>query len=166
MLAAAAALLIGGEALHGSARAEADAGRATPKWCEPAGKQTVAVALARHAVGLAGIKLRLDYPRERVGIPGMNDDAAVKERVRGMPPSVLSVPNDEDGDLVVSMVSASTIDPGRLFTVEFDRCAATSAPAIGDFHCEVEQASDEHAKLVDGAVCSVTLVNDKGGHDE
>jgi hypothetical protein len=129
-----------------------------PLRCEPAGTQVVSVALA-----LVGVKVRLDYPERAVGIPGTADGVEVKARVRDMPSGVLGVPNDEEGHLIVAMVATVPIPSGRILTVELDRCAGAPAPAVERFGCTVEEASDETARLVDGARCTVTLVNDKEG---
>jgi hypothetical protein len=135
-----------------------------PRFCEPAGTRTVAVDFAAPAkIALAGLKIRLDYPTGVVSIPGFMDDNDVKGRVRNLPAGALGVPNDEDGDLIVGLVSTTAIPPGRLLTVEFDRCGGARAPAAKQFRCQVQEASTEQAKLVDGVICAVTFLEDRGG---
>lgn len=142
----------------GAGRAHADLKR-----CAPAGIQAVRVRYAPPAkTAVAGVKVRLDYVRDAVTIPGMMDDADVKRRVTTVPAGVLSVPNDEDSDLIVGMVSTTSIPAGPLFTVDFDRCEGATI-TLEQFHCTIEEASDEHAKLVDGATCAVELIDQKEG---
>lgn len=130
--------------------------------CEPTGIRTIAVELvAPPETPLAGVKVRLDYPRESVDLPGSMDDEYVRGRVGGIPPQVLSVPNDEDGNLIVGLVSTAVIPPGRIFTVAFDRCKGAPGPDAKGFRCTIEEASNEQAKLITGATCTVTVLGDK-----
>lgn len=139
------------------------AAAATPR-CEPSGTLTVSVTLTPPAATpLAGVKVRLDYPAEAVAIPGAADADEVKARVRDMPSAALAVPNDEDDHLIVAMVATTPIPAGRIFTVELDRCAGSAVPKTAQFGCAVQEASDEQAKLVDGARCAVSPANDKEG---
>jgi hypothetical protein len=126
--------------------------------CEPAGKLTVVVALTPPATGgVAGVKIRLDYPEAAVAIPGHVDDADVKARVTDMPTGVLGVPNDEDDALVVALVSTSALPKGPVFTVALDACRGAKPAGPDGFRCTVEQASNEQGQMVDGARCTVTL---------
>lgn len=130
--------------------------------CEPTGIRTIAVELvAPPKTSLAGVKVRLDYPTEHLNLPGVMDDEYVRGRVGGVPPQVLSVPNDEDGDLIVGLVSTAAIPPGRIFTVAFDRCKGAPAPKANQFRCTIQEASNEEAQLVGGASCVVTILGDK-----
>lgn len=125
--------------------------------CEPAGRRTVVVALTPPSGGVAGVKIRLDYPEDAVAIPGHVDDADVKARVTDMPNGVLGVPNDEDDALVVALVSTSALPKGPVFTVALDACRGAKPAGPEGFRCTVEQASNEEGQLVDGARCTVTL---------
>jgi hypothetical protein len=126
--------------------------------CEPAGRTTAVIALSPPAgVGLAGVKLRLDYPAEQVAIPGRGDDADVKGRVSGTPSGVLAQPNDEESHLIVALVSTATLPQGPVITVDFDACRGAEPATVARFTCTVEQASNEEGQLVDGARCTVTL---------
>jgi len=140
----------------------ADAGAAAK--CEPAGRRTVVVALTPPAgVGLAGVKVRLDYPEQQVALPGRVDDADVKARVTDMPAGALGQPNDEDDALVVALVSASPLPSGPIFTVAFDACRGAEVAGVERFRCTIEQASNEQGQLVSGAGCRVTLRKDTEG---
>lgn len=132
--------------------------------CEPGGRRTVVVTLAPPASsGVAGVKIRLDYPEDAVAIPGRADDADVKARVADMPTGVLGVPNDEDGALVVALVSTSALPKGPVFAVAFDVCRGGKPAGPEGFRCTVEQASNEQGQLVDGARCTVTLRDAREG---
>ena len=132
--------------------------------CEPAGRTTVTIALVPPAgIGLAGLKVRLDYPEGEVAVPGRGDDADVKGRVAGVPGGVMAQPNDEDDALIVALVATSPIPEGPIFTVTFDSCRGAARTGAARFACAVEQASDEQGRLVSGGVCRVTIRNDKEG---
>jgi hypothetical protein len=126
--------------------------------CRDMGTLTVSVELVPPAgVGLTGVKVILDYPEDELKIPGFQNDARVKERVHLVPQGFMSVPNDTDTELILAVAGTHALPTGTLFTAEFDRCNKNGVISAKDFHCKVDQASDEHAKLVDGATCSVEL---------
>ena len=126
--------------------------------CEPAGDVTATVELVPPAgIGLAGVKVRLDYPEQRVAVRGHGDDAEVKARVAVLPGGVLAQANDEDDALIVALVSTSPIPRGPVATITFDVCRGAAPASAADLACVVEQASDEQGTLVSGATCRVTL---------
>lgn len=132
--------------------------------CEPAGRIIVVVALVPPAgIGLAGVKVRLDYPEGEVAVPGRGDDVDVKARLDGVPGGVLAQPNDEDDAVIVALVATSPLPEGPIFTIAFDACRGAATAGAGRFACAVEQASDEQGRLVSGAACRVTIRNDKEG---
>jgi hypothetical protein len=132
--------------------------------CEPAGRRIVVVSLTPPASsGVAGVKIRLDYPEDAVAIPGHVDDTDVKTRVTDMPSGVLGVPNDEDDALVVALVSTTPLPAGPVFTVALDACRGARPAAADRFRCAVEQASNENGELVDGARCTITLRDAREG---
>jgi len=129
--------------------------------CKDAGTLAVSVELKPPAdVGLAGVKVILDYPEDELKIPGFQNDAKVKERVHLVPQGFMFAPNDTDTELILAVAGTHALPAGTLFTVEFNRCTRDASIRAADFHCKVDQASDEHAKSVDGATCSVNI-NDK-----
>jgi hypothetical protein len=141
------------------------AGHTAPtKRCDPAGTQTVDVALTPPAgITLAGVKVRFDYPEQAVMLAGRGDDADVKARVTAMPSGALGVPNDEDDALLVALVSTAPLPSGRIFTVAFETCRGSKAVEASGYRCTVAEASDEQGRLVSGATCKVMLRNDMEG---
>jgi hypothetical protein len=130
--------------------------------CEPVGRTTATIELVPPAgVGLAGVKVRLEYPEQQVAMPGRGDDAEVRGRVGGMPGGVMGQPNDEDDALIIALVSTSPIPKGPIVTVAFDSCRGAARVDAERFACAIEQASDEQGRLVSGAMCRVTIRNDE-----
>jgi hypothetical protein len=69
----------------------------------------------------------------------------------------VSQPNDLDYALLESIVKATALTPGRLFTIQLEDCACAAAPTAGDFACTVTDASDPDGVTVDGVTCAVTV---------
>lgn len=131
--------------------------------CEPAGTVRVTVDLAPPSdKTIAGVKVDLDYPEDRVKIPGFGDALDVKTRVSGFPEGFLGAPNDLDDDVIVALAGTTGLPRGAIFTVEFDRCKGGPTPTSKDFRCKVEQASTDTGVLVEGTACSVRVL--EGSH--
>ncbi|HUI24589.1 MAG TPA: hypothetical protein VL403_00790 [Candidatus Kryptonia bacterium] len=108
---------------------------------------------------VAGLTVFLRYPDGVVRIPGMANDDQVQNSITDLPDGAFSTPNDLDYALrlVIFTTDQSSLQPGLLFTVQFDRCQGAAAPTAADFHCTVESAADADGKSVDGTTCSVTV---------
>jgi len=109
---------------------------------------------------VAGVRARLYYPSAKVQIPGGGDEPSVRERITGLPEGFLSVVNDEDGTLTVSIVGTHALPQGPLFGVELDRCKGAPRPVRGELACRVEDAASESGVKVEGATCSVAPVEE------
>ena len=131
--------------------------------CNPGGTTTVAVALKAPAEQhLAGVRVTLDYPEKAVRIPGFENRPEVQRRISKIPPGFFIAPNDTDKELIVSLAGTTALPEGTIFAVEFDHCAGAPVTAR-EFHCTVDQASNEQAHLVDGATCAATIAHDTTG---
>jgi hypothetical protein len=129
-----------------------------PVFCDAAGSGTVttAVTLALETTALVGsAELRLAYLPDRVRLPGVQDDAAVRARVEDLTGGELfgkGSPNnqDGDGDREPDRVRFTVVAPdgvsGAILRVTFDRCAGADPTAATDFACTFLRA----AKDVDG----------------
>jgi hypothetical protein len=127
--------------------------------CEPAGAARVTVDLAPPSdKTIAGVKIDLDYPDDRLKIPGFGDAPDVKLRVTGFPEGFFGAPNDLDDDLIVALAGTAALPRGAIFTVEFDRCKGGPMPTPKDFRCKVEEASTDTGVLVEGTTCSVRVL--------
>lgn len=127
--------------------------------CAAVGKARAVVTLRQPESGdIAGVSLVVDYPKDRVAIPGEREDDSVKKRVRDLPTGFLSAVNDGDGEIRVSLASGSeTFVPNAHFSIEFDRCDGGGAVAASDFRCKVESASLSCGSAIDDVTCIVSL---------
>ena len=116
-----------------------------------AGSPTASVLL----VLPAGVTLFLDYPDAKVAIAGTG--GGVSASITNLPAGVLNAPNDLEYGLLDVMVTTSSINAGRLFTVAFQSCQAAPAIQAADFTCRVKDASDSFGLPVDGVTCTVTV---------
>ena len=93
----------------------------------------------------------LDYPETQVRIPGTGGSADVLGRVT-ITPSGLPTVDDRDYEVQVSLVALAPVDPGVFFSVEFDDCAAVSAPTLDEFACVVRSASNDQSMDINSLV--------------
>lgn len=110
-------------------------------------------------IDVIGIQTFLRYADGVAGIPGRSGDARIFDRLSEIPDNVVLQPNDLDYGLIMVSYSydGSTIVPGRLFTVTFDRCREARPPAASDFRCLVVAAGDAGGENVSGVTCTATL---------
>ncbi len=131
------------------------------KSCTPlvGSTRTFSVGFAPPAgVQLAAIQVLLDYPEDRVVIPGTGNDTSVTNSITHVPFSRISSPNDLDYALIEAVAGASALTPGRIFTVTFDDCDGATAPVAGDFTCTVVDTSDTGGNTVDPATVSCSVI--------
>lgn len=109
-------------------------------------------------VELTAMTIFLRYPDGVVRIPGLGNDALVQSRMLDVTAGVSLTPNDLDYALRLVGFSPdlSPIAPGRLVTVQFDRCAGATTPALDDFTCAVEDAADLNLDPVAGVTCQLS----------
>ena len=122
-----------------------------------AGSPTASVLLVLPAgvTSVSGVTLFLDYPDAKVAIAGTG--GGVSASITNLPAGVLNAPNDLEYGLLDVMVTTSSINAGRLFTVAFQSCQAAPAIQAADFTCRVKDASDSFGLPVDGVTCTVTV---------
>jgi hypothetical protein len=105
---------------------------------------------ANQVVG--GLVIALDYPETQVRIP--NQD--LLDRVTVVPSGLPTI-IDREYEVQVSVVSFGPIDPGDFYSVQFDDCAAVTAPTLDEFACLVRSASDDvGGDITNDVHCTVT----------
>jgi len=111
--------------------------------CAAAGTtRSVSVRFSKPAnVTIGGLVIALDYPETQVRIPGTGGDAQVTSHVSVVPSGLITI-DDRDYEVQVS-VTATPIDPGDFFHVQFDDCDAVTAPTLDEFACIVRSASND-----------------------
>jgi hypothetical protein len=108
-------------------------------------------------IKVQGLTLTVDYPSTKVVIPGSAGDASVKQHVKVVPADVIAIPNDLGTALRESVAGKNgALAPGRLLTIDFQRCQGADPAVPGDFGCSVKSASDTAGNTIDGVTCSVT----------
>jgi cysteine-rich repeat protein len=103
----------------------------------------------------AGLTVLLDYPEEKVSIPGSGG---------GVPPGIITdvagsfnTSNDLDHALRQAVTNFTAIPDGLLFRVHFEDCAGQPDPGVGDFRCRVLAAADGGGDPLGGVTCAVSL---------
>ena len=105
----------------------------------------------------SNVSVRVDYKWDVVSLPGTGTAASVASRVHSRPPN--SIPSIADLDYLLRVNLKRTsppISPGRLFTVDFDTCAAAAVVLPNDFGCIVETC-ESGGSAVTGCGCTVTI---------
>jgi cysteine-rich repeat protein len=127
--------------------------------CAAAGTmRTVTVRFSKPAdQTVDALIVALDYPETQVRIPGIGGDAQVLSRVN-IPLAANGLPqtDDRDYEVQVSLTAGSPLDPGVLFSVDFDDCSSVPAPTPDEFACIVRSASNDAGNDITSQVkCSV-----------
>jgi hypothetical protein len=129
---------------------------------------TVRLDFDAQAAAPAGITAELDYPTDRVSIPGAGDDPQVVARVTDLTGlggffSVFDRDSDSNGtedQLGTSVVViGASYSPGPFEEALFDCNPGAELPAADDFGCSIASASDEFGNAIDAGLigCSVTV---------
>jgi cysteine-rich repeat protein len=114
-------------------------------------------------LAVAGLTLLLDYPEERISLPGSSDDPTVIERVTS-PAGFSFTPNDLDYALRAVLVDPllNGISGGTALSADFDICAGEAVPVARNFTCTVVDATgvDDQGTLfnVTGQVTCTVVV--------
>ena len=116
----------------------------------PGGTLSVSVNFSS-AASVAGYKVFVDYPENKVTIPGIGQPGA---GVITNDPTASATANDLDYGLIVVAGGLNAIPPSRLFTINFTGCGST--PTAAEFHCKVHQASDPNGNDIP-MTCSVSI---------
>ena len=100
---------------------------------------------------IAGYKVFVDYPENKVIIPGTGQPAS---GVITNDPTNGAIGNDLDYGIIVVGSQINSIPPPRLFSLNFTSCGIT--PTVADFNCRVHQASDTNGNDVP-MTCSISI---------
>ncbi|MEW6273426.1 MAG: hypothetical protein AB1689_29450 [Thermodesulfobacteriota bacterium] len=113
---------------------------------------------------LAGLVARLEYPQDKLTIPGTENDPEVLARLTSLTSGILSGRDDDfdndgiDERLEVGLISPSpTIPSGAFAEVEFDCLAGGDSVGAADFACTVVDATTSSGTDISGATCSVVV---------
>ena len=111
----------------------------------PGGQLTVNIVNNESGQTVFGVAtVFIDYPEGKVLIPGSADDSQVQAAVidrpnTGSPTCVL---NDRDHGIQFGCLSTNGFNEGLFFRINHTDCGSVGAPALGEFNCEVLEASD------------------------
>ena len=145
----------------------------SPVFCAAAGTGTVTTAVTLTLTGgapVGGATLVLDYPPDRVRLPGVDDDADVRARVADLTGGALfgkGAPNNQDSDadrepdrVRFTIVSTAGVS-GAILKITFDRCASATLTTAADFTCTIVGTAVEKDGVtpVAGAGCAVGVVH-------
>ncbi len=143
-----------------------------PVFCPAAGTGTVTTAITvalDTATPVGSVELRLAYLPDRVRLPGVQDEAAVRARVEDLTGGELfgkGAPNNQDGDgdrepdrLRLTVVAPNGV-AGAILRVTFDRCDGAALATTGDFACTLlSAAKDVNAVNIPGVICALSLAH-------
>lgn len=98
--------------------------------------------------------VRIDYPSNRVAIPGRKNEEKVKNRIGGTWTYDITAVNDVDTAVHVVVARDTPFRAGDLFSIEFNLCQGATAPGADDFTCTVEGCVNSSGSL-EGCTCVV-----------
>lgn len=86
----------------------------------------------------------IDYPEGKVLVPGSADDSQVQGAVTDRPTtgSPTCLVNDRDHGLQFGCLSTNGFNEGLFFRINHRDCNAVGPPALGEFNCQVLEATD------------------------
>lgn len=123
--------------------------------CPAAGRVPVVVAFAvPEGNNPSTLTVEVAYPKDQLAIPGTRNEQGVLERVSGFPKDGVHAINDQDGTLRVVIAGTSAIDPGPIFTIDFDACEKTAFAAVEKMRCSVVGCAGKYGKITD-CTCNV-----------
>lgn len=102
----------------------------------------------------SSLTLVVSYRTDRVGLPGSG--ATPQSRLAHAPANAIVLLNDLDHGVKVVLTKSGALEPGRVFTLDFDRCAKAPPPTQADFTCRVEGCATA-AGDVQGCTCRVAV---------
>lgn len=107
--------------------------------CIPDGRLPVTVNFTSATGSTATIAIALAYPADAVGLPA----SGIESRISGRPQGTQLRDVSATANTLRATVSRpiGSFPQGRLFVVDFDRCADGPLPQPGDFTCTVEQCA-------------------------
>jgi cysteine-rich repeat protein len=106
---------------------------------------------------VAGLTVLLDYPENKVRIPG-SGGGVPGGIITDLPAGSFGSTNDLDHAVRQVIAGAFPIADGLLFRVNFEDCLPLMIPAPGAFTCTVLAANDSSSAPLAGVTCSVTAV--------
>lgn len=125
--------------------------------CTPAAQTSVFEVFFSASSEVTAVTVDLNYRSDVVQLPGTRNDATVRARITELPTGGQSIINDRDYGVRVVKSRTEPLPQGRLFVVEFDRCAGAPAPAFGDFACIVDSCADPFSLPVADCACEVRV---------
>jgi hypothetical protein len=129
--------------------------------CDPAPtRRTVTVSFTPPSdVTVAGTTLFVGYRSGVISLPGSGSAASVKERLKDLPAKAIVAVNDLDYGIRVVLSRSDGFAAGKVFTIEFDRCAGAAEPTAADVSCIVEGCATVFGPA---SGCACTAVPDEG----
>jgi len=125
--------------------------------CDPTGGTVTATVSFSGSVNVAGIQVYIDYPENKVEIPGAGDAIPFGTINNLQNAFANGQSNDLDYALRQAWVDTAPFTPDTgLFEIVFNTCTAGAA-VDGDFTCVVEAAGDTNAVEIPGVTCSVDV---------
>jgi cysteine-rich repeat protein len=126
--------------------------------CTPSqATQRVRVDVASAGVQLNSVAVLVDYPENRLNIPGTGNDLTDRQHVAGTPASVLPMIVDLEYGLRLNLAGTRPLNSPTIARVTFEKCVDAPAVTAADFKCVVLEAYDKNFQPAQGVTCTVTL---------
>jgi cysteine-rich repeat protein len=129
-------------------------------FCDPNSASTRTVTVVTSTPDLAAVTIDLDYPEDKVSLPGIGGNVP-DGVVMGPDPLTPAQPNDFEHAVRLVIFSPFNFDTTDVATLAFNDCNGATAPTPGDFSCTVVDAGAEDGMggfvPVQGVTCSVTV---------
>lgn len=157
--AAASALALALSAPVGSRAADDSAPAPATKECTPSPTTKLPLGVSvtiPNEQQIGGVVLRVDYPADKVMLPGSGPVNGPGEGIEVLVEGATSATNDLGTGVRVMIAQAGVMKARDLVTITFTGCDGAEKADIGDFSCTVEQARDSGGNPVSDATCTVT----------
>jgi len=110
-----------------------------------------------HEQQIGGVVLRVDYPADKVMLPGAGPVDGPGEGVLVLVEGATTATNDLDTGVRVMVAQAGVMTARDLLTITFSGCEGGETADVGDFTCTIEQARDSGGNPVSDATCAVSV---------
>jgi len=151
-----AAPICGDHLLEAGETCESCAADCTPAACKATTKPLRVEVEWQPSTGqeASSLTLVVAYRTDRVALPGSG--ATPQARLADAPANAIVLLNDLDHGVKVVLTKSGPLAPGRVFTLDFDRCAKAPVATAADFSCRVEGCATA-AGDVQGCTCRVVV---------
>ena len=153
-----ATLVTGGQARAAESPKAGAPAAAIQKECKPAAGNELPLGVKveiPHGQLVGGVVVRVDYPADKVMLPGSGAVNGPGEGIEVLVEGASSATNDLGTGVRVMVAQAGVMTARDVLTITFKGCEGATKAAPEDFTCTVEQVRDPGGNPVVDATCAL-----------